>query len=163
MNKLKILIQVIVILALIGYLACSAYMIYLAFDLLDAEGKLPDDYAEQLNSALIYTTSVLTGLVGGIVASGFGVEKPDNPTLLGNVKPKAMRLQNLGSYALTTNNSDKNKENMGFLYALSYIIVGAVAVVVWIYLSENVIQSIANMATTFLGMMVPITAQFFKK
>ena len=163
MDRLKILTQIIVILALIGYLACSGYMIYLAFDLLDTEGNLPDNYVEQLNSSLVYTTSVLTGLVGGIVASSFGIEKPDDSALLANVKPIAMRLQNLGSYALATNYSGKNKENMGFLYALSYIIVGVFAVAVWIYLSDSAIQSIANMATTFLGMMVPIAAQFFKK
>ncbi|WP_299114183.1 hypothetical protein [uncultured Winogradskyella sp.] len=164
MKNQKILIQLLVILALLGFLACSGYLFYLSFEIL-VDGKLPDNYREELNSALTYVTSGLTGLVGGIVASGFGVKPPDsgNEVEESSVKTFAYKLQNLGSYSISDNKPNESKEKMGFFYALAYIVVGIGSIALWIILNENAMESISNMATTFFGMLIPIVAQYFNR
>ncbi|PCJ94780.1 MAG: hypothetical protein COA50_10325 [Flavobacteriaceae bacterium] len=157
MKYKKILIQFLVIAALIGFIACSGYLFYISFHIL-VDGKLPENYLQQLNSAMIYVTSGLTGLVGGIVATGFGVEIPDDGV---DASPVNLKLQNLGSFASRESDPDKTKEKIGFLYALSYIIVGIGAIIVWLILGDNTMQSVSIMATTFFGMSIPIVAQYF--
>lgn len=164
MKNQKLLIQIIVILALLGFLACSGYLFYLSFDIL-VDGKLPDNYRDGLNSALTYITSGLTGLVGGIVASGFGVKvpDPDGDGVETSMNRFSYKLQNLGSYSISNNKPNDSKEKMGFFYALAYIIVGVGSIALWIILNENAMESMSNMATTFFGMLIPIVAQYFNR
>jgi len=154
MNKRDTLIKILVLLALIGFALCSLYTFYTAFELLDEGGKLPTDYKKELNPALKYITSGLTGLVGGIVATSLGVES------LQRDLSKSVKFQKLGG--LISRTQDKvSKEKLGFYYALTYIIVGCCSIAIWIYLHESAIESISHMATTSFGMFIPIVASYF--
>lgn len=160
MKNKKRLIQLLVVLALLGFIACSVYMFYIAFDIL-VKGKLPEEYLKEMNTSLIYITSGLTGLVGGIVATSFGVQQTENPNR--NASPSAMKFQSLGTVLVSSNESDEMREKIGYFYALAYILVGMASVIIWVVLNENTIQSVSNMATTFFGMLIPIVAQFFNR
>ncbi len=161
MKNQQILVRIIVILGLVGFLVCAGYLFYNSFNI---------DDGTELNSSLLYITTGLTGLVGGIVATGFGVKKP-NPPSGGAVvaatpaplkESHSMKFQNLGAFASSSKDSDKSKERMGFYYALAYLLVGVTAIVIWIIQQDETIETVSNMATTFFGMMVPIIAQFFR-
>lgn len=155
-----IIIPVFVIAALAGFIASSAYLFFKAYDLL-IDGTLPTDYLEDLSSGLIYVATGLSGLVGGIVASGLGVKPQKVVAPSGEETPYAFKLQNLGSLAVPEKKSDAIKEKMGMYYAIVYLVVGTAAVIIWIHLDENAISSVAHMATAFIGMVIAIVAQFF--
>ncbi|WP_031428370.1 hypothetical protein [Flavimarina sp. Hel_I_48] len=157
MNYQKTLIHFMVVLALVGFVVSSVFMFYQSFSILD-DGILPSDYMKDMNNAVVYITSLLTALVGGIVAAAFGI----NPSGNMKVPTKTNKLHALG--ALTRSpppGRDKNRTKYGFFYALAYILIGVTAVVIWIILESEATQGVANMATSFLGMMVPIVASFF--
>lgn len=146
-----------VVLALVGFVASSIFMFYQSFAILE-NGELPDNYMEYMNNAVVYITSLLTALVGGIVAAAFGISQSANQ----NLPSKRYKLHALG--ALTNEpppGSTENRSKYGFFYALAYILIGTAAVVIWIILESEATQGIATMATSFLGMMVPIVASFF--
>ena len=162
MKNQQILVRIIVILALVGFLVCAGYLFYNAFNV---------DNGNELNSSLLYITTGLTGLVGGIVATGFGVKKPNPPSggepgVAAEPAPlkvsHSAKFQNLGGFASSSKDSDKSKERMGFYYALAYLLVGVTAIVIWVIKQDQTIETVSNMATTFFGMMVPIVAQFFR-
>lgn len=157
MNYQKTLVHFMVVLALVGFIASSLFMFYQSFTILK-DGKLPENYMAQMNVAVVYITSLLTALVGGIVAAAFGISQSADQKL----PSKGNKLQALG--ALTHSaplGNEKNRSKYGFFYALAYILMGVTAVVLWIILEADATQGIANMATSFLGMMVPIVASFF--
>ncbi|MBJ7882807.1 hypothetical protein [Gelidibacter salicanalis] len=160
MKTIRDLIPFLVIAALVGFIASSAFLFYKAYDLL-IDGKLPADYLKDLSSGLIYVTTGLTGLVGGIVASGFGVKPQAGVPKRGEETAYAYKLQGLGSLAVPEKQSDGTKEKIGLYYALTYFIVGAAAVIIWIHLDENAISSVSHMAMAFIGMVIAIVAQFF--
>ena len=162
MKNRQTLIKLLVLLALFGFVACSFIMFYKSFALLGEDGKLPNNYLNSINASLIYITSGLTGLVGGIVATAFGVKQPEdddaNLNFMNNYNFKSL------GRMITTPSDDSvnnNKEKYGFLYALSYIIIGVVSIIIWVWLEDNTIQAVSNMATTFFGMMIPIVAAYF--
>jgi len=146
-----------VLLALVGFIVSSLFMFYQSFTVLE-DGKLPENYMAHMNVAVVYLSSLLTALVGGIVAAAFGISQSVDQRL----PSKENKLQALG--ALTHSapmGNEKNRSKYGFFYALAYILIGVTAVVLWIILEGDATQGIANMATSFLGMMVPIMASFF--
>ena len=157
MNYQKTLVHFMVVLALVGFIASSLFMFFQSFAILE-DGKLPENYMAQMNIAVIYLTNGLTALVGGIVAAAFGISQSANQKL----PSKGNKLQALG--ALTHSaplGTVKDKSKYGFFYALAYIIMGITAVVLWIILEGDATQGITTMATSFLGMMIPIVASFF--
>ncbi|MGB3774404.1 MAG: hypothetical protein WA951_04035 [Leeuwenhoekiella sp.] len=157
MDYQKTLVHFMVVLALVGFVVSSVVMFYQSFEVLE-EGKLPVDYMEKINTAVVYLTSLLTALVGGIVAAAFGITQSKNPSL----PSKDQKLNALG--ALTRSpppGNDKNRTKYGFAYALAYILIGISAVIIWVILDSEASQGVATMATSFLGMMVPIVASFF--
>jgi hypothetical protein len=59
--------------------------------------------------------------------------------------------------------SDEKSEKLGYFYALSYIIIGIAAIVIWIVKSdEAVCNHIVTISQVFLGMMVAIVTGYFK-
>jgi len=165
-NK-QFLVNLMVVLALLGFVGSSIYTFYMAFGLLDGQGQLPGDHPEGLNPALVHITNALTGMVGGIVAVAFGTKGPQSPRTSGD-SIHYHNLQNLGNlvYSPVKGSSDGTatiQARFGFFYALAYILVGLAAMVIWIVLGDNTLGTVTHMATTFLGMMVPIVATYFKK
>ncbi|MGB1315538.1 MAG: hypothetical protein ACPG4Y_05925 [Chitinophagales bacterium] len=158
MKKRNSIILLLVISALIGYILCSIYIFYLGFEILE-NGKLPEKYHEKLNPALTYITSGLMGLVGGIVATAFGVKKPDVPAPI-PMTSKGYKMVNLGSFTSNTDN-ESTKKKLGEIYAFAYVGIGILSIIVWVILNNNALDAISNMATTFFGMAIPIIAKFF--
>lgn len=154
MKYKNLLTQIIIGATLLGFISTAIYVFKEAFSILE-NGKLPDNISEIDNNALIYILSGLTGLIGGFVAASFGVE---NKTGTNN---KTSKLMNLGSYA-TNNTSPKKQELFGFIFALSYILIGISSIVIWVILDQNTIQSVSKMATTFFGISIPIVATYLK-
>jgi hypothetical protein len=162
MKNKQLLVNLIVVLALFGFVASSVFMFYKSFELLDSNNQLPKDYLGSIKSSLTYITSGLTGLVGGIVATAFGVKLP--PTVKSKLNSiDNYNLKSLGRMVSASPNTpvEEGKGKLGFLYALAYIIIGVISIAIWIYLGDNTISEVSNMATTFFGMMIPIVASFF--
>jgi len=140
------LIRIIVIAALLGFIALTGYVFYCCFQ--DQEIS---------NAPLILVYNMLNGLVGGVFALAFGLPAPPSLQNKGRLNQK---LHNLNSMMTEDDSSDK----LGYFYALSYIIVGFVAVGIYIFKSEaDVCYQIATNAQIFLGMMVAIVTGYFKK
>lgn len=159
MNYKETLKHIMVLLALAGFLASSIFMFYQSFTILE-DGVLPMNYIDEMNKAVVYISSLLTAMVGGIVAAAFGFNKPTGTT----PGLKNYKLHTLGTLTRSENpGKRKNRAGYGFAYALAYILIGITAVIIWIILEENTTQGVSNMATTFLGMMVPIVASFFSE
>ncbi len=148
MNYKNILTQIIVGATLLGFIIASVYVFFNAC--------IVNNKPDIDNNALVYVLSSLTGLVGGFVAASFGVEYNSSDK---KENEKARKLMKIGSYA--TSDSDK-QELIGFIFALSYILIGLTSVVIWVVLNDKAISSISKMATTFLGMSIPIVANFLK-
>ena len=184
MKGRKTLVSILVVIAILGYVACSIYLFKFSFSILDDSGKLPENFAEELNSSLAYITTGLTGLVGSIVAIAFGVQAPKAPPSLQGAAavPETQRqrtqfdninFRRLGSFMQPKEGLpaqadviDNNKKNdrqgiFGFIYALAYILIGLSAIVIWIINEDQTIESVSHMATSFFGMMIPIVAGFF--
>jgi Ca2+/Na+ antiporter len=51
---------------------------------------------------------------------------------------------------------------IGSIYALAYVIIGAAAIVTWIAMPDETSALVKNLATTFLGLLVPIVAGYFR-
>ncbi|WP_420320112.1 hypothetical protein [Flagellimonas sp.] len=183
MKGRKILVSFLVVIAILGYVGCSIYLFKFSFSILDDSGKLPENFAEEMNSSLAYITTGLTGLVGSIVAIAFGVQAPKPlappgaaavPEMKKQTQPfNNINFQHLGSFIQPTKGlpaqadivDKKNKNDrqgvFGFIYALAYILIGLSAIVIWIINEDQTIESVSHMATSFFGMMIPIVAGFF--
>ena len=147
--------------ALIGFIICSVYIFIRAFMSLENR-ELPEGMTDIDNAALIYFTNGLTGLVGGIVATSFGIKPETNTDSTNGKPPKITKLGNLGGLILADPESD-SKEKLGFYYVLAYIIIGVAACIIWIILDDNAFKSVSNLATTFFGMAIPIVAAFINE
>jgi hypothetical protein len=164
MNNQIFLIKIVVVLALLGYLASSIYMFHFALTLDVEKGVSAAQFLKDSNPAIMYITSGLTGLVGGIVATAFGVKETNNTPP--NAAPANQKLRRLSSYVFTPTPVDdagvnNNNGLYGTLYSLAYIVVGTASAVIWIILGKDTIPSVAFMATTFFGMLIPIVAAYF--
>lgn len=163
MKNRKLLEVMIVILAIFGYVAVSVYIFYEAF-------QLSKDPQYETNTAIAYIASGLTGLVGGIVAVAFGVEQdipPNDPLIkvVDHSSPKrmAMKTKSLGSLSSPNpSNGNNHREKIGMIYTVAYILIGLAAIIIWVFLDEKASQSVKNMATTFLGLVLPIVIAYFK-
>lgn len=146
------LIAGIVLVALLGYIICSYYVLEFAFFY---EGKEDEIFSPKLN----YLTSMLTGLVGGIVATAFGIEKPIDPA---KRQPKlGVAIKNMA--AMTGVGSDSTfRDKVGYAYIISYILIGILSIIAWVSLGDLDLQMISNMSMTFVGMVVAIVTAFFK-
>src|SRR5688572_9255362 len=132
MKNKQFLVSVLVILALIGFVAASLYTFYMAFGLLNGQGELPVDHAHRLNPALVHITNALTGMIGGIVAAAFGTKGPQSQ----GMAPDSTRnhnLRSLGNLVYSPGRAPDDRSTatvqarFGFLYALAYILVGLAA------------------------------------
>lgn len=168
MKNRQFLVNVLVALALIGFVAASLYTFHMAFELLDPQGQLPEDHALSLNPALVHLTNALGGMIGGIVAAAFATKGTPSP---GRAPESihAHNLRSLGNLVYSPEGtaqgpaSARVQARFGFIYALTYILVGVVALVIWIVLGNSTLGAVAHSATTFVGMMVPIVATYFRK
>lgn len=160
MKNKEVVKSVFVVGALLAYIVISILLFVDAYDLL-IDGNLPPDYPSKLNSVLIYLSNGLTGFVGGVIASGFGVKQPIDMNGQNEEKPKLFKLENLGSFATPVKKSNKFKENMGIAYVISYFVIGCTAIFIWYKLQDDLIPTVKHMAMTFFGLVLVIGSQFF--
>lgn len=162
MKKTRDILSIlIVILALVGFIAISYYAMY---------KTITTDSDVIINERFIYVANALTGLVGGVVSLGFGISPPDSGTN-GNLLTRSM--VGLGGL-VTDGNLSKSTANInnvsnlkvrtifGSIYALVYVVICSAAVVIWI-IDENPHDILKNLATIFIGMIIPIVAGYFKE
>ena len=152
--------SIVVVGALLAFVVISILLFINAYDLL-VDGSLPSDYSKEINSVLVYLSNGLTGFVGGVIASGFGVKQPTGSNEQSQGKSKSFKLENLGSFATPIKKSDKFKENIGLAYVISYFAVGFAAIVIWYNLQDDLIPTVKHMAMTFFGLVLVIGSQFF--
>lgn len=152
--------SIVVVGALLAFIVISILLFFNSYDLL-VDGNLPSDYSTKLNSVLVYLSNGLTGFVGGVIASGFGVKQPTDLNEQSQEKSKSFKLENLGSFATPIKKSDKFKENIGLAYVISYFAVGCAAIVIWYNLQDDLIPTVKHMAMTFFGLVLVIGSQFF--
>lgn len=142
---MKVLTNFIVVLAWLGYVACNVYILYMAwFD-------TPVD-----NKNVLYLASALTGLVGGIVATAFGIETDDS----GSTRSSTLTLKAQNLAGMVVSKSTNNF--LGMLYLWGYVVVGCLTAAVWLKLGADVPDGIASMAVTFVGMLLAIVIAYFK-
>jgi hypothetical protein len=91
--------------------------------------------ADDIKDPYTYVATILTGLVGGVVAVLFG---------------QKINLAATGW-----------KELLSGLYAIAYMVMGVASVVTWMIRScESVL--VKTLALSFLGLLVPVVTSFFK-
>lgn len=162
MIKKEFLVILLVVAVLLGFAAISFYAFWLT---MTTQGKV------ELGDQLLYIANVLTGLVGGIVAFGFGMSPKPTGSLGDTVLKRSAK--GLGELMVKTaaqgpvgaaggGGGSKARQVLGFVYALIYILVGLAAIVIWM-IDDQAADLVKNLSTVFLGMAVPIVAAFFKE
>ena len=145
----------VAVLALVAIVAFALIFFDGISDVLDASPADPPVPGE----GLLYVSTAIASLVGGIVAVGFGVPLPANgPDALTNRGLLAGSIRGLGSITWPT--LADVRQWIGAIYAIVYIIFGIAATVVWIAKADETSSLVKNLAMTFVGLVVPIVAAF---
>lgn len=106
--------------------------------------------------AFVYVATALAALVGAIVAVGFGQKPPDHVS--GPLSSNALAL---GAFLISPRWDWAAV--LGGAYATVYVLFGIAAIVTWVAGPATPTPPLVkNLATTFLGMALPIIAAFFK-
>jgi|GEM_PF-5441978 len=116
----------------------------------------------KINDILLYFTTGLTTMTGGIIAIIFGIPKLEsNKPNPGKLETNYTRLNNVGSI-LYFGKSEKYKTLIGAFYTVFYTLVGFASIVFWIIAQEETTSGISNIATAFFGLLIPILSNFLK-
>lgn len=86
--------------------------------------------------------------MGGIVATAFGVSAPSQ---------KVATLSNVSTAGAS------ERQWIEGAYVLVYFLVGVAAVVTWVVNSDVASVVVKNLASTFVGMAIPVVAGYFSK
>jgi hypothetical protein len=143
-----------VIRALSAWLAVA---VLVGFVVLAAVG-MADSFSERndprLDAELVHLMTGITALVGGVVAAAFGAQTTTSasealtPTIFGED---------------TSHVLERTGRMIGSAYAVTYVLVGTSAVVVWIVRQEKTVAHVEALASTFLGLALIIVAAFFRQ
>ena len=124
----KFLVALLIVLVLVGFVGISGFSFW---QTLTVKGEVT------MGPPLLYLANILTPLVGGIVTYGFGLSGKPNGAPDDNVLKRSAR--GLGALIATGERGNVPEAqtipkhgNLGFLYALFYILVGVAAIVVWV-------------------------------
>lgn len=151
------LVVFLVIVLLLIFIGLSLYAFYKT---LTITGQV------SLINSLTYIGSTIAGLVGGIVASAFGVELPhEQVTGLTRYDRKTRSLGNLvASGELSGIESIKDpkklKERLGALYSWVYIVIGILAIIVWL-IDDMPAEMVKNLASVSFGLILVIVKNYF--
>ena len=115
-----------------------------------APSGMPPRYEEPF---LGFATAI-GAFVGGIVAVAFGVKPAPQPN-------QTILVQNLSSLGGVPNVRDEIRPVLGAIYAIVYVALGLAAVVTLLAHPHELSDLIKNLATTFLGLALPIAGAFF--
>jgi hypothetical protein len=164
-NLRSVLVFSMAILTLAGFAFLSGFAIYQTAVM----GQTP-----VFSEPYVYVANILAGLVGGVVAAGFGQALPPTTTLLSNAlqrnlhglgnfivanKPKPSRATSTAAAQAQPPSSAKDK--IAFIYVIVYLLCAVAAIVVWV-VDSNVPDIVKNLATVSIGMIVAIVTAFFR-
>jgi hypothetical protein len=142
---LTILITAAGILAFLGMFGWGIYKVW-------TKNPKPD------SQAFVDVATALAALVGGIVAVGFN--QPTTKPVTGHF---SQNLAGLG-YLLTAQSNWDWAAVLGGAYAIIYVVLGITAAVTWVAGPANPAPPLVkNLATTFIGLAVPIISSFFPR
>lgn len=150
------LVFLLVLFAIVGFASICCVAFY---------ETLTQNDVPPFSERFVYVANILTGLVGGIVAGGFGVTPPSGVKGLWSRNMAA-----LGSFIVenqplargsASSSAGTPKERIGAIYAFVYIIAGAIAIGIWLY-DDKTPDLVENLATVSIGMFVAIVAAFFR-
>jgi hypothetical protein len=117
------------------------------------------EVAPSFNEPYLYVATGLAGLVGAVVAVGFGLKQPapspQNPSPI-----MAENAAGLGKILASAGAPTFAQILLGSLYAVAYIVLGIVAIVVWIIKADLTPDLVKNMASVSVGMLLPIARTF---
>ncbi|HYX72439.1 MAG TPA: hypothetical protein VE732_06695 [Nitrososphaera sp.] len=170
----NILVLALVVGALLGFAVMSGIAIR---DTIKAKQDTSKKAAPEHGEPFTYVASILAGLVGGIVAAGFGQSPPSKPgggaadaltrnvIGLGDFIVENKREKNLSRKADgddSSATSSKAKEAIGIIYAAVYFLIGVANIGAWIYANEEASILVKNLATVSIGLFVSIVTAFFR-
>lgn len=138
---------------IVGFALIAIYSFYYSIN---------SDSTEIPQDRLIYVANALMGLVGGIVASSFGVELPSG--IRDNISKYNRKMSNVGNFVMTGKLKDealsKTKTILGNIYVWTYFLIGLGAITIWI-LDDTTLAIVDNLATVSFGLMLIIVKNYF--
>jgi hypothetical protein len=132
--------------AVVGFVAAFAYEIWQVWN-------TPTGTPVPANKNLEYLATGLAGLVGGIVAVGFGQKPPS--TTASNASRAVMGLSKI------VTPSAPNVTVLAVLYVVAYFAVGIAAIITWVARSSQLTPMISSFAVSFIGLALAIVSAFF--
>jgi hypothetical protein len=116
----------------------------------------------------LYVGTALAGLVGGIVATGFGQRPPEGSPPVPGLVPDPVsagmivfnNVVDLG-YFVTAGLQLTRPEVVGTVYAGLYIILGIASIVTWVAKPAVASDLVRNLASVTIGLFLPIVSSFF--
>jgi hypothetical protein len=112
---------------------------------------------------LQHPINALATLVAGIVAVAFSIKPPSEvSTAISTQSLPRRNLFSLGEF-MAPSGKMSLKVLLGMLYAIIYVGLGFAAIGTWVLRSKTITPDTKSLATTFLGMIVPIVVGFFSK
>jgi hypothetical protein len=126
------------------------------------------DQKPQHSENYLYLATALAGLVGGIVATGFGQRPPElppaSPGSVDNVSRAGViffdNIVDLG-YFVTAGMQLARPEILGSIYAGLYILLGLASIVTWVKKQSVASDLVRNLASVTIGLFLPIVSSFF--
>lgn len=140
------------LIVLLGFTAMVTYGIYQTWT---------GDTTPSFTDAYLYVATGLTGLVGGIVAAGFGQKPPQTAAGSETAREKTARnIDGLGNLVLA-GKAVQAKGIVAAVYAGVYLLLGVVAIVTWVAKSSVTPDLVKNLASVAIGLILPIAQGFF--
>jgi heme A synthase len=153
---LTVFISVLVIL---GFAAACIWGIVATWQAQDTPPAFPD--------AFVYLSTALAGLVGGLVAAGFGQKMPEADATLdvsgapAPPQPSRAASRALGVGAIVFPGQKQDWQQLvGSIYAIVYVLVGLATIVTWVLQSDVCPPMVKNLASVSIGLFLPIARNF---
>lgn len=147
-----IIVRVLTVVLALGGIVAFTWMFGMGIYKVWVRNSAPD------SEGFVDVATAVAALVGGIVAVGFN--QPSTKPVKGRLRRLRSGFRGLGAFAVQVNWDWEAW--LGGLYAIIYVLLGIAAVVTWVAGPANPTPPlIKNLATTFLGLALPIITAFF--
>jgi hypothetical protein len=151
----RVLTAIVVLLVLIGF----AVLFGIAITQVWLSNSMPT-----YNPGFLYVATGAATLVGGVMAVAFNVRPPGSSSVRapdgqpgpGGPAPLSVVLRVVHAVA------DQMPGILATIYVAMYLAVGVAAIVTWVGRPDVTSDLVKNLATTFIGLVLPITGSFFR-
>lgn len=166
---------------LVAFAALVGFVYMFGTGIVDTFTAPTDAPPKVYDEAFLYVATVLAGLVGGLVAVGFGQKyalgefKKDDGTEGTKIKVAStndvteatasvtmLKFVSLGNLVMPSI-SINARAILASIYTLVYILCGVGAVFIWATRAAQTPDLVKNLATTFLGLALPIVIAWFSE